>query len=189
MSHSAVNESILEEFGPMLIKRGYDWISVDKLSSVESDDSKKSESDFINKALICEAWMEHHDQKVREGHDRLLKSDRTEIEILTKYFDDLEAFMKEHEYRGCPFAQTARAIRGQGEKGIEQRIQEHKTEVRRFFQELCERVIFEPYSIAEAIFLIYTGAMSESNDLVTIEPIQTGKKAAISLFGKFLPAA
>ena len=188
MSYSAIDASTLDEFGPMLIKRGYDWISMNKLDTVDTEANKESDNQFVNKALICEAWMEQHDIGVREGHDRLLNSDCPPYEILKGYFDDLEVFMKEHAYRGCPFAQTARAIRGQGEKGIEQKVQEHKSEVRRFFQELCKSATFEPNVLAEALYLIYTGAMSESNDMTAIGPIETGRSAALALFERFLLA-
>lgn len=188
MSNLDIPTATLEEFGPILIKRGYDWIDVDKLNPVKSDDMDKEPGDnFINKALICEAWMGHHDIKVREDHDKLLNSGRPECDILREYFDELESFMVHSNYRGCPFAQTARAVKGHNEKGIEQKIREHKSEVRRFFQKLCERVIFQPHSIAEAIFLIYTGAMSESNDMMILEPIHSGRDAALTLFEKFLP--
>jgi len=185
MSSPTVNPEDLEKFGPLLIKYGYDSINTDELQIAEPELSGK---EFINKALICEIWMEQHDKKVRKQHDQLLDSGQTEYEILKTYFDELETFMVESNYRGCPFVQTARNIKGQEEVGIKHRIQQHKLEVRRFFQKLCERITFNSESIAEAIFLIYMGAMSESNDMMTLEPIESGREAALTLFKKFLPA-
>ena len=126
MSHTAIDDAILEEFGPILIKNGYDWITMDKLDLPESNTSDDSDTGFLNKALICESWMEHHDKGVREQHDQLIHSGIPERQILLDYFNNLEAFMEEHKYRGCPFSQTAKDIQGMGEKGLEQKIREHK---------------------------------------------------------------
>ena len=126
--------------------------------------------------------MDETDQRARKHHIELLTSGIASRDILKKYFSELEEFMKEHKFAGCPFTNTAQAVQGQSEEGIEKRIENHKNEIRSFFRRLCEKGSSQPKMLAEAFFLMYSGATTESANIGSLAPILAGKKAALALF-------
>ena len=182
MSSTDSREKAIDAFGPILIKNGYDWVELDKFavsSEIEPSDLK---SQFSNKALLCEAWMDETDAKARNHHNDLLSSGMESRKVLEKYFTELEEFMKEHHFAGCPFTNTAKSAQGRSEAGIQTKVQAHKTEVRSFFRKLCEKGSFQPKMLSEAFFLMYSGATTESSNMNSLEPVHAGRQAALSLF-------
>ncbi len=66
-----------------------------------------------------------------------------------------------------------------------QRVKEHKTEIRRFFLELCSRTSFHPEILGEALFLVYSGATTEAANIKSMKPIKAGRQAGLALFDLF----
>lgn len=182
MTTSSSRQKAIDAFGPILIKNGYDWVELDKIAVTAEVEPNDLASQFSSKALLCEAWMDETDERARNHHDDLLKSGAAARDILEKYFSELEAFMEKNNFGGCPFTNTAQAVRGKSEAGIQSRVKGHKTEVRSFFRKLCEKGSFQPRMLSEAFFLIYSGATTESSNMGSLEPVVAGKQAALSLF-------
>ena len=143
---------------------------------------KEIQDEFPNKALLCESWMELTDIRARKHHAELLSSEKPMREILDQYFAELESYMIKFGFKGCPFSNTSRAIRGKSEPEIEQRIRDHKDEVRNFFLKLCQKANFNSDAVGEAFFLMYSGATTESANLHNIKPITSGREASMALF-------
>ena len=74
MNSSTIRQKAIEAAGTILIKQGYDWVDLDTIGKNLGQEVKTITSEFPNKALICEAWMEHNDTKARVHHEKLLKS-------------------------------------------------------------------------------------------------------------------
>lgn len=182
MQMNETREKATEAFGQILIKQGYDWVDLEKVGETTSIELKDLQHEFPNKALLCASWMEMTDVRARKHHADLLSSGRSERAILEQYFAELENFMNQYGFKGCPFTNTARAIRDKSEPEIEQRIREHKGEMRQFFLRLCERVCSGSGHLGEALFLIYSGATTESANLHNMKPIQSGREASLALF-------
>ncbi len=178
---TTTRKQALDGFGPILIKQGYDWIEIEKVAAATHLDPDALKAEFPSKALLCEAWMEETEDSSRRHHEELLNSDRSARELIDHYFRELESFMQRHEFGGCPFSNTAGALRGRSEPRIERRIAEHKEELRRFFRRVCERESLQSGMLAESLFLIYSGATTESSSLRSLEPVSAGRQAALSL--------
>lgn len=175
-------EKALDAFGPILIKKGYEWVDINEVAETIEVEPEEMKHAFSSKALLCESWMELTDERTKKHHEELLASGKPMRDIVDGYFGELESFMKKFGFRGCPFTNTARAIRNQPEPQIERRIQEHKGEIRRFFLEVCERASFHSEVVGEALFLIYSGATTESANIHNLKPVTAGRTAALSLF-------
>jgi len=182
MNESTIREQALSTYGAILIRNGYEWVDLDDVAKVSAVEIAQLSSVFANKALLCEAWMEETDNRAREHHTALLKSGKASRDIIQSYFDELEKFMLEHNFGGCPFTNTAIALRHEREGWITQRVKEHKDEIRRFFRLVCEESSTKPTIVAESIFLIYSGATTESANIRNIEPVKRGREVALSLF-------
>ena len=182
MNTTENREKALDAFGPILIKKGYDWVDINDISAEIEVEPEEMKHAFASKALLCESWMELTDERTKKHHQELLSSGKPMRDIVDIYFGELESFMTEFGFRGCPFTNTARAIKNKSEPQIEKRIKEHKGEIRRFFLEVCERASFQSEVVGEALFLIYSGATTESANIHNLKPITAGRAAALSLF-------
>jgi len=182
MSSADSREKSLDAFGPILIKQGYDWVDLEDVAQAGSMELSELSDHFPNKALLCESWMERTDDRTKAHHAKLLSSNRPPQEVVDEYFETLEKFMVENGFGGCPFSNTARALRGKSEPSIELRIVEHKSELRRFFRKLCTNSVFQWETVSEAIFLIYSGATTESFNTRSLEPIKASRQVVSSLF-------
>ena len=107
--------------------------------------------EFGSKGLLCESWMERTDERTKSHHEKMLSSGKSMREVLDLNFGELENFMDCDDFVGCPFTNTALAVRGKCQPATEQRVKEHKTEIRRFFLELCSRTSFHPEIVGEAL--------------------------------------
>ena len=185
MSITTIQEKALDAYGPILIKKGYEWVDLSDVSEAAGVDPEELELAFPSKALICESWMELTDERTKRHHEKILSSDKSKRDVLDTYFKELETFMTQHGFGGCPFTNTSRALRGRSEPKIQQRITEHKSEVRNFFLRLCNPVTLQPEIVGEALFLIYSGATTESANLQNMKPVLAGRQAALALFDTY----
>ena len=185
MSTESTRENVLDAYGPILIKQGYDWVDLDEVADAAAVKHEAVQHVFTNKALLCESWMERTDERAKKHHEELLSCGKMMSEVLEHYFAELDLFMSTHSFGGCPFTNTARALRGKPEPLIEARIKQHKEEVRGFFIKLCRKANIKTDVAGEALFLIYSGATTESANLKSMKPITAGRKAAMSLFDMY----
>ena len=182
MDNQDTRDKVIDAFGPILIKQGYDWVDLDEVAKMASVELKEIQHVFANKALLCQSWMEMTDIRVKKRHAELLSSGKSMRQVLDQYFEELESFMIKFGFRGCPFANTSRAIRGKSEPEIEQRIKEHKEEIRQFFLRLCKSVCSGSDILGEALFLMYSGATTESANMQNLKPVTSGREASMALF-------
>ena len=182
MSATATREKVIDAFGPILIKQGYEWIDLEEVAESAAVELKEIKSEFSNKALLCQSWMEQTDARAKKHHFELLASGRSMREVLDLYFEELENFMIKFGFKGCPFTNTARALQGKSVPEIEERIRAHKDEIREFFFKLCKQASFKSDVLGEALFLMYSGATTESANMQNIKPITSGREASMALF-------
>lgn len=182
MDNKDTKDKAIEAFGPILIKQGYDWVELDDVAKTASIELKEIKHAFANKALLCQSWMELTDIRARKHHAELLSSGKSMRQVLDQYFEELESFMIKFGFSGCPFANTSRAIRGRSEPEIENRIKAHKEEIRQFFLKLCRKGNFSSDILGEALFLLYSGATTESANMQNIKPVTSGREASMALF-------
>ena len=96
--------------------------------------------------------------------------------------------MEEYQFSGCPYTNTSRALRDQPDQWITDRTKEHKNEIRRFFKQLCQNTSHQADTVAESLFLIYSGATTESANIKSLAPIKAGSQAALALFDLYAKA-
>lgn len=182
MHTKEIREKAIEAFEPIFIKQGYDWVDLDEVAKTAAVELRDIKHEFPNKALLCSSWMEMTDIRAKKHHRELLSSGKSGRVILDQYFEELENFMIKFGFKGCPFTNASRALRGKSEPEIEERIREHKGEIRNFFLRLCERVNSQSAHLGETLFLIYSGATTESANMQSMNPIQSGRQASLALF-------
>ncbi len=107
-------------------------------------------------------------------HASILADDTKAAETkIIDYFSDLKSFMENHQFRGCPYTNALSASRGKDPK-IVQEVLEHKEFSREFFISISQEITSHERAtlIGEYLFLLYSGATTESQNLKAIWPIQ-----------------
>ncbi len=107
-------------------------------------------------------------------HAGILADDKLSADAkIMAYFKDLRSFMENHQFRGCPYTNALSVSRGKDEK-ITQEVLDHKEFVREFFIAISGEITPSQRAqhVGEHLFLIYSGATTESQNLRAIWPIE-----------------
>jgi AcrR family transcriptional regulator len=173
-------DRILETASALFHERGFSEVGINEI--IEKAETAKATfyQHFPSKESLCEAWLKFVHCRSEESRNDILLGEGSPMEKVEHYFDNLEEFMKDSEFRGCPYSNTG-AVVNQGCCGIREQIESHKLSIRRFFQTLAKEIADSPErvdSLADTLFLLFSGATIESQNLRALWPIHSAKKAA-----------
>jgi len=175
-------ERILEAAGRLFHERGYSEVGVNEIIA-EADTAKASfYQHFPSKEALCESWLESVHDKSVSHHRELIESDRTPREKVEVYFDELGTFLVARKFRGCPYSNT-NAVVDEGCAGIVARIREHKESILHFFRAVAAQQ-FEGEAarcLADRLFVLYSGATTEAQNLRDLWPVNVAKLLAVEL--------
>ncbi|MEO0447556.1 MAG: hypothetical protein AAF191_15895, partial [Verrucomicrobiota bacterium] len=142
---------------------------------------------FPSKEKLCLAWLEEMHDKSEVARRSILDGPEDAMTKAHHYFDTLAAYLEGSEFRGCPYSNTA-TVATESESALEEAIRAHKLSIRSFFVELAGQTVTDgPKSqeLGDAMFLIYSGATAEAQNLKQIWPVQAAKTAVTSLFATY----
>ena len=175
-------ERILETAGRLFFKHGYSEVGINEIID-QAETAKASFYQYYpSKAALCEAWLSHVHDKSEVGRTEILDSKAPVPEKVRAYFDHLEAFMEQSEFRGCPYSNTG-AVSGEC-TGIVEQIRSHKDSLRQFFRALCRQHFGSGETadhMGDRMFLLYSGATTESQNLKAMWPVEVARDAALAL--------
>jgi AcrR family transcriptional regulator len=183
MKKPNARERILETAGKLFHQRGYSEVGINEIIS-EAETAKASfYQHYPSKEALCEAWLQSVHEKSDNHLKSILETEGNATSKLSGYFDDLRAYMIKSEFRGCPYSNTG-VVSGNSCTGIREQILEHKDCLRCFFRELAFQECGDRKKADKAgdrIFLIYSGATTEAQNLKEIWPVDTAQEAALQL--------
>lgn len=176
-------ERILETAAALFHQRGYSEVGINEI--IEKAETAKASfyQHFPSKESLCEAWLENIHERSEQNKADLLKSERTPAEKIAFYFEQMEAFMQASNFRGCPYSNTG-AVSDSSCSGILTQIQGHKESIRHFFHEVCRQQFADAEKareLGDRMFLLYSGAATESQNLKEMWPIKIAGQAAQDL--------
>ncbi len=177
-------ERILETAGSLFHSRGYSEVGINEI--IEKADTAKASfyQHFPSKEALCEAWLETVHQRSADHNQEILEAPGTPLSKVETCFSELENFLVDRDFRGCPYSNT-KAVTDQGCEGIADRIRSHKEANRSFFLKICEMefgIGKRASEISDRLFLLYSGATTESQNLQDTWPVKVARKAAHELF-------
>ena len=176
-------DRILETAGALFFQRGYSGVGINEIIEKAGTAKASFYQYYPSKESLCEAWLRAlHDQS--ENYRRvLLEEPGPSREKVARYFDRLGKFLVESDFRGCPYSNTG-ALSEANCPGIAEQIREHKEATRNFFRILASRSIDEHAKADETgdrIFVLYSGATAESQNLKELWPVTVARSAAVDL--------
>lgn len=140
----------------------------------------------------CSAWLGELHRKSVAHHRELLEGaiggGKAPKEVVGEYFDELERYLREGEFAGCPFTNAATALEEQVDveeaEAVRAEVESHKLSIRDFFVAVARLVDESPgraRHLGEALFLMYSGATTEAKNLRETWPVARARVAALQM--------
>lgn len=177
-------ERILETAGELFFQRGYSEVGINEIIEKAGTAKASFYQHYPSKASLCEAWLQAMHDQSEVFRAEILRSDASPAEKLTRYFDHLENYLRESQFRGCPYSNTG-AVSDEQCCGIIRHIRMHKESIRTFFRTLAALHFSDPKraeQIGDRIFVLYSGANGEAQNLKTMWPVHTARAAVLEMF-------
>ncbi len=178
-------ERILASAGGLFHRRGYGAVTVDEVLTAAGLSRAEFHRHFASKSELGLAWLcrlERHMEQTQTAYlERLGSRERR----LRKYFNTMQAWLADKGYRGCPFANTAAGIDPVEEPEMAARIDHFKRRQRQFFIDQAAGLVGPEHAArtGTAVFLLYSGAMTEAQNLHAAWPLEDACAVAEQLCG------
>ena len=186
MGRPGAKDRILETAGKLFAERGYSAVGINEI--IEKSETAKATfyHHFSTKEALCETWLSEIHERSEQRHQGILDSPSTPGEKLAEYFDGLQNYLESNAFRGCPYTNTA-TVASSCELKICQQVEQHKFFLRDFFRDLAKSFTASgnrAREVGDSLFLLYSGASSEAQNLRTTWPVEAAKRAAIEIYEK-----
>ena len=185
MAKDGARDRILATASRLFHERGYSAVGINEI--IESSETAKATfyHHFPSKQSLCQAWLENvheHWEEVRRG---ILDAPVEPMEKVATFFRELGQIMTESHFRGCPYTNTAVVVSSQ-DSCLANAVQSHKLSLRDFFRDLATQIIptatpGEIEGLGDTLFLLYSGATTEAQNLRTLWPVEVATTAAIEI--------
>ena len=184
MSKLPPRELILAKAGELFHLRGYGAVTVEEIITASGLSRAAFHQNFSSKSKLGCAWLERLAKRMSIMLQSFLDKPGDRDRRLRKYFYSMRSWLEASGYRSCQFANTAASI-GPEEEDLIHLIDQYKRAQHKFFIELAKTLVDEKdaQSIGTSIFLLYSGAMTEGQNLKATWPLDDALVAAEKLCG------
>ncbi len=178
-------EIILAKAGELFHRKGYAAVSVDEVIAASGLPKSEFHRAYSGKSALGKAWLERLTKRMRIMHDSFMERPGERERRLKKYFYSMRSWVEANGWRSCQFANTAAGIDAEAEPDLAHLIDQYKREQRKFFIELVGSLVDDKDAqrLGTAVFLLYSGAMTESQNLKATWPFEDALAAAEELCG------
>ena len=184
MSKLPPRELILAKAGELFHLRGYGAVTIEEIITATGLSGAAFHQNFSSKSKLGCAWLERLTKRMSIMHQSFLDKPGDRDRRLRKYFYSMRSWLEANGFRSCQFANTAASISSDDEDLIHL-IDQYKRAQHKFFVELAKTLVEEKDAqrIGTAIFLLYSGAMTEAQNLKATWPLEDALASAEDLCG------
>jgi len=176
-------ERIMQIAGKLFACRGYSAVGINEIIDKSGTAKASFYHHFPTKESLCEAWLADVHDHSEQRRNAILESKMDTVSKVRGYFDDLRKYLEESQFRGCPYSNTA-TVASEEEKKICRQVECHKLCQREFFRRLAGEITpsgIRAREIGDALFLLYSGATSEAQNLKAVWPVEAASRTAIEI--------
>jgi len=180
----SARDRILNTASELFQERGYTEIGINEIIAKSGTAKATFYSNFASKEILGEAWLKSLHNKSVHHHQELIEGGMAPRDSLIEYFQQLETFLLEGAYRGCPYTNTKAVIKCD-EVLLDKQVLHHKESIRSFFRSLAKLsglTTKTSQQLGDQIFILYSGATAESQNLKDVWPVAIAKSTAIRLW-------
>jgi AcrR family transcriptional regulator len=178
---------VLDAASLLFYERGIHAVGVDTIAEVAGVTKKTLYDRFGSKEALVVAYLQHRDARWREHlAAELTRVPEPGTERVLTVFDAAIAWSDENSPKGCS-AINARAELGEGNDGhpVFPEVSRQKVWLLDVFEELCtEAGLRDPRAMAEAMMLLYEGAIVTVGMTTFPEPFQVARRNAALLLAQ-----
>lgn len=182
MGKQNAKQRILDTAAELFSKRGYGSVGINEI--IEKSETAKASfyNHFPSKEHLCSVWLGETHAKSEGRLDGLLQVDRPVSDLVRDYFMELKPWLQKNDFRGCPFTNTAAALPSDSPL-IQDKVNQHKLFLRDVFIELAGRIVTgrAARQLGTTLFLLYSGATTEAQNLKATWPVDAAAEAAAAL--------
>lgn len=179
---SETKQRILDTAGQLFAERGYEMVGINELIEKSGVAKATFYQHFRSKQKLCVEWLKREAQLSEQAARALLASPLPAQEKAALKFDRLRDYLSSSEFRGCPFSNTATVVIEDNE--AREVVTNYKAGARLFWQALALEVRPDPSAaraLGDALFLLFSGAVTEAQNAKSLWPVESGKAAALAL--------
>ncbi len=186
MGKPNARDRILTAAGQLFHHQGYSNVGINEIIK-QADTAKASfYQHFRSKEALCEAWLQDvHDRSETSRADIIAATETSVEDRLITYYEHLSAFLTNSNFRGCPYTNTSAMVDTEC-TGVVHQIRMHKESLREFFVLLVQSGYPDGDTeiltkIGNQLFILYSGAATESQNLGDLWPVESAKQASLQL--------
>jgi len=184
MRKANARERILETAGDLFRKNGYALVGINEIIAKSETAKASFYQHFTSKEILCAEWLKTMHERSVENHQALLESDLSAERKIRDYFHELRSWLRENDFRGCPYTNTASMLNTEA-SAIREQVELHKLFLRDFFVELAQQINSGVgRSLGTALFLLYSGATAEAQNVRDVWPVEAATEAAERLIAQ-----
>jgi len=175
-------ERILETAARLFAGRGYELVGINELIATSGVAKATFYQHFRSKEKLCAEWLRREAARSVAAGEAILASPVPARRKVAGRFDALGDFLAASDYRGCPFSNTATVVIGDSE--VREAVSDYKSSARSFWHAVASEMHRPPAAtkaLGDALFLLYSGAVTEAQNARAIWPVVSAKKAALAL--------
>jgi AcrR family transcriptional regulator len=179
---SEARQRILEVAGRLFAERGYELVGINELIEKSGVAKATFYQQFRSKQELCTEWLRRVAEESEADARALLAEGVAPERKLVRKFDRLAAHLKESEFRGCPFSNTAVVVLEAN--AVRTLVDDYKAANRRFWQDLAGLICADSRParmLGDALFLLFSGAVTEAQNAKALWPVTAAKSAALAL--------
>ncbi|TVP81158.1 MAG: TetR/AcrR family transcriptional regulator [Puniceicoccaceae bacterium] len=185
MAEIPPREIILLKAGELFHRKSYSSVSVDEVIVASGLPKSEFYRIFSEKSDLGQAWLERLTKRMRIMHTNFMERLGEPERRLKKYFLSMSSWVESNGWRACQFANTAACIDADSEPEMTYLIDQYKREQQKFFIELVGTLVDtkDARRIGTAVFILYSGAMTEAQNLKATWPFEEALSTAEELCG------
>jgi AcrR family transcriptional regulator len=185
MAQVPPREIILAKASELFHKKGYASVSVEDVITASGLPRAEFHRNFSGKSALGKAWLERLSKRMRIMHESFMERPGERERRLKKYFFSMLSWVESNGWRSCQFANTAACIDAEAEPELAHLIDQCKRSQRAFIIELVGTLVDpkDAQRLGSAVYLLYSGAMTEAQNLKATWPFEDALAAAETLCG------
>ena len=185
---SPKREEIIEIAGRLFYENGYGATGIQQIIREANIAKGTFYSHFKSKEELGVAWLQRRHIEWNSWLEEALTKAPSPTKKVAAIFDFLESWLIDSEFRGCAFLNTA-AETPDASNPMRDQVASHKRSLHELFQSLTIAAFQPPKSknseiaenVGSTLFLLFEGALVESQNFRQTWPVQIAKKQAHKL--------
>ncbi|MGJ8652776.1 MAG: TetR/AcrR family transcriptional regulator [Opitutaceae bacterium] len=173
MSNIPARQAILLKAGELFHKRGYAAVSIEQIIKASGLPKSDFYQNYSSKSKLGQAWLARLSKQMGHVNDGFLEKPGDRDRRLRRYFFSMRSWLENSNFRSCQFANTAACVDFEEDPEMMDLIDQYKRAQRKFFIDLVGSLVpaEDAQRIGTAVFLLYSGAMAEAQNLKATWPL------------------